>query len=257
MKSICNIYFEAKIMRVLQPLKNLSTPGIQLILIGFALLISWQTQAQAEKTKTFSGEYENLRKVTIKHNRGDLSVHASTDGKFRYEAILKVTAKEAPIAQMVVERFESIEEIFDNELELSSKFDITNWTSINGKTKIKFRDGTKVTGIKEISVDMVVYVPKMEALEVHNKYDDIKIHDDLKTPLTVNLHSGKLQMVDYSEQLNLNVKYSKVYLKNIGNAQFDIYDSDLELGNGLDMELKSKYSKYEMGNFFQTPRHYL
>jgi len=215
----------------------------------FFLFYCGSLQAQIEKTKTYSGEYEQLQKLVINHRRGTLNVHQSTDGKFRFEATILIKAKDEAAAQMMIDRFKLTEEVFDNELEVSSNFDITNWSTINGKTKIKFKDGTKISGIREVEVNMVAYVPEMESLKLKNRYDEIKIHDDIGGNILVDLHSGKLRCVDMKNtNLNLKLKYSKAFLKNIADSKMDIYDSDIEMGNAGKIQIESKYSKFTMGN---------
>lgn len=219
-------------------------------ILGVAILLLSGTilQAQVEKTKTFSGEFSDLSNLAISHRRGPLEVRKSTDGKTRYEAKIYIQSKDEESAAMMLERFELKEDEFDGKLEISSNFNIQGWSTVNGKTRVKFQDGTKVSGIREVRIDMVVYVGKLDKLHLENKYDEIKIHDDMKTDLSVELHSGKLRMVDWTGKLALDMKYGKGILKNIGDAKMEIYDCDMEIGNAGKIEIDSKYSSFKMGN---------
>jgi hypothetical protein len=217
---------------------------------AIAILLSSASflQAQVEKKKTFSGEFSDLSHLVINHRRGPLEVRKSTDGKTRYEATLFIQAKEEESAAMMLERFELKEDTFDGKLEVSSSFNIQNWTTINGKTKIKFNDGTKISGIREVKIDMIIYVGKLDKLHLKNKYDEIKIHDDIAADLSIELHSGKLQMVDFMGDLALEMKYSKGFLKNIADATMEIYDCDMVMGNAGKIQIESKYSSFKIGD---------
>jgi hypothetical protein len=162
--------------------------------------------------------------------------------------MIYIQAKDEEAAAMMLERFELQEDKFDGKVEVSSNFNIQGWSTVNGKTRIKFKDGTKITGIREVRIDMVVYVGKLDKLHLENKYDEIKIHDDIAADLSVELHSGKLRMVDWTGKLALDMKYSKVFLKNINDAQMEIYDCDMEIGNAGKIQVESKYSSFKMGN---------
>lgn len=223
-------------------------------IFGVAILLSMATfaQAQIEKTKTFTGEFSDLTEFAVNHRRGALNVYQSKDGKTTYEATVFIKSKDEESAALTLERFELEEDKFDGKVEISTGLDIMNWSTINGKTRIKFKDGTKVSGIREIKVDMVVYVAQsMKSLHLKNKYDEIKIHDDLNCNLNIELYSGKLRTVDISGDLALKMKYSKGEIKNTGNLDLDIYDSDLIMGNLGKVQIESKYSSYKMGNLVE------
>jgi len=219
-------------------------------IVGIAILLSTATflQAQIEKTKTFSGEFSDLSELVINHRRGPLNVRKSKDGKTRYEAKVSIQTKDEESAAMMLERMELKEDKFDKKMEVFTNFNIENWTTINGKTTIKFKDGTKVKGIKEVKIEMVVYVGKLEKLQLENKYDEINIHDDLATNLSIELHSGKLRCVNYSGEVSMEMKYSKADLGNMVDLKMDIYDSDIVMGNASKIQIESKYSSYEIGN---------
>lgn len=219
-------------------------------IFGIAILLSTATilQAQVEKTKTFSGEFANLSELAVYHRRGVLDIRQSKDGKTRYEANVYIKSKDEESAALMLERMELKEDKFGEKVEITSTFNIQNWTTINGKTKIKFKDGTKVSGIREVKIEMTVYVGQLQKLHLENKYDEIRIHDDVATNLSVELYSGKLRCVNYSNDVTLKMKYSKGDLGNMVNLNMEIYDSDIVMGNARKIQIKSKYSSYEMGN---------
>lgn len=219
-------------------------------IVGIAILLSTATllQAQIEKTKTFAGEFSDLSELVINHRRGPLDVRKSKDGTTRYEAKVYIKSKDEESAAMMLERMELNEDEFGGKVEISTNFNIENWVTINGKTTVKFKDGTKVKGIREVKIEMVVYVGKLEQLHLENKYDEISIHDDLATNLSVELHSGKLRCVNYSGEVSMDMKYSKADLGNMTDLKMEIYDSDIVMGNASKIQIESKYSSYEMGN---------
>ncbi len=212
------------------------------------LILQTAVIAQTEKTKEYTKEYSGKNYVHISHRYGPLTVKASQDGKVKVYAKISAKAKEESVLQTVFDQFSIDGKESGDKLDLNLKLKTRNWITVNGVTKVEFEDGTKVKGLKDLKTEFVVYVPSLKGLKLENKYNQIKIEPGLAGDLEVELHGGKLWAEDVKGRLDLNMKYSKVYLKNCGDSEMVLYDCGVELENIGSVKLKSKYSEIKFGN---------
>lgn len=95
---------------------------------------------------------------------------------------------------------------------------------------------------------MVVKIPKIEYLKLKNKYDKIKILNSIDHDLEVELYEGQLDTKNVNGKLTLALKYSKAEVGNFDQAQLDLYECTVSLGNGKKASINSKYSKWTVGS---------
>lgn len=210
--------------------------------------LSISLSAQVERTKSVNKSFAKKANVELDHRYGPLTVEASQDGKIRLEANLSVQAQNDADAQLVLDHFDMGINEQGNRLELVTKFEVSTWNTNNNDTKLKFKDGKKVSNLRDLEISVVLYVPALEKLTLKNKYDDIKIGDNLTGDLSVVLYNGRVETGNIRGSLNADMKYSKGEFGNFADAELAIYDSDLDFGDGGAVKLSSKYSKLNLGN---------
>lgn len=214
----------------------------------FLLLLCCTTLlAQVERTKNINQSFSGKNIVEVTHKHGPIVVKKSTDGQVRLEAAISIKAKSEADAQLVLNHFSIDMNEAGNRLSLQTKLETKNWNTNNGRTKITFANGDKVEDIQNLKINYVLYIPKLEQLSLENKYEDIRIEDNLAANLVVKLYSGKLESKDIQGNLNLNLKYGKAFVGNIGDAEIDLYDSDVQFGNAKKVNMVAKYSDVQLG----------
>ena len=217
------------------------------ILLVF-LVLQASSFAKEYKSKTITKTLDARPNIEVLHKYGPLQIEASTDGKVHFEAILSFDAQSENDAQLVFDHFDINIKEGGNELVLETLFDVKNWNQSFGTIKIRFKDGDKVKNISELKINMVVKVPKSEYLKLKNKYDKITIKSSLNTDLEVVLYEGILDAKNINGDLALSLKYSKANIGNYENAAIELYECTLHSGNGKNVKLNSKYSKFYMGS---------
>ncbi len=206
------------------------------------LLVSQLSNAQSiEDSKTIEKEFSGKTIVALNHSYGPVKVHRSTSNSVRIVARMAVKGTDQGDINKVLAQFVVDVEEFNSRLDIKSKLNITNWSSNNRRIKIKFKDGTKVSKIKDIKVYVDLYIPKLEELVVKNKYDNIYI-DDIDSNLEVELYTGELELGNVKGNVALKFKYSKAKLGTIVDGDFDLYDSKINLKAARNLKLRSKYS---------------
>lgn len=216
------------------------------LLMGFSISI---VQAQVSRDRTFDKQFSGKQQVEVNHKYGDLEVRASNDNSTKVNIKFSVEAKTEQDAEKVLNHLNMEFNEVGGQLTINTRFDAKNWITNNGITSIEFDDGSKVKGIKNIELFFTLYVPKLKQLKLSNKYDDIRVEDDLSTDLTVELNSGVFQGENLKGNITLNGKYSKMKMKNVsGDAKVNLYDTDAEIGNTQVVDMVSKYSGVTLGD---------
>ena len=206
-------------------------------------------EAQVVRNKNFNEQFSGKRIVEVNHRYGDLDVQVSDDNTVRANINFMVEAKTSEDVETIINNLEM--EFYEkgDQLTINTKFETENWNTINGKTSIHFKNGTRVKGIKVIKIHFTLFVPKLEELRLSSKYDNIIIHDNIDTQLKVRLHSCKLRAGTINGNMFLEGKYGKMTLGDVtGNLDLNLYDTNIEMGSAKKVNLKSKYSNIKMGD---------
>ena len=213
----------------------------------FALLFFTQTIiAQVEDSKTVKKDFAPEDIVRLQHAHGPLVVKNSTNGKVHIEAVFSAKAKDRENLDIFLDHFNVKSSTKGNLLEISTTSEIESWNSNNNVTTIKFSDGKKAKGIRDIVMSATLFVPDLEELQLKNKYGDIDL--DAKAPdnLIVDLFSGKLETANPIKDFDLTIKYGKCYIADVKNSKLNLFDSDLRTGHLGNTEVLSKYSECEI-----------
>ena len=205
--------------------------------------------SQVKKEKILEESFENKEILSIEHRKGPLLIKRSTDNLVHVKSKLIVEAEDPNAAQVVFEKVEIDYRQSGHSLSIETNTNIKNWriVSFPKKNKLAFKDGTTVKGVKKLSIEMTVYVPtQVKSIDISNKYESVDL-EEVTAKTIVNLYSGTLTASQPLGDLDLKLKYCKVYLKDIGNGTLDLYDSKMEAGQAGDLTIHSKYSKVELG----------
>ena len=219
-----------------------------LLLLALFLISPLFLQAQVTRNKRVNKSFSAKKVVSMDHRYGPLIVRAATDGQVRIEAEITVKAQKEEDAQLVLDEFDIAANESGSTLNLVTDFDVSSWEQNNSRIKLKFKKGKKVTNLKEVKIDIVLYVPALEELRLKNKYDNIEVKDNLAGDLALELYSGRFEVGNVGGALEMKLKYSKGKMGNFVNANLDLYDSEVEFGNGSAVSLVSKYSELFLGN---------
>ena len=204
---------------------------------------------QTEKTKDINESWSGITRVKVDHRHGPLEVIPGTGQDVRLEAQIMVRAKEAADAQLLIDHLDVSTSKFSDELEIKTSFETKSWNTINNNTKVKFKDGTKATGILDYDIKFKLHIPQnMDRIELSNKYNDIEISSDVTADVRIKQYDASVRVHNVSGEFTLEIKYGKCRAGNVGLAVIDLYDSELELESAEDVSLKSKYSEFSLGS---------
>ncbi|MCH2082706.1 MAG: hypothetical protein MK226_09965 [Saprospiraceae bacterium] len=206
---------------------------------------AFQSHAQEKRLKTIEKEFSNIRLLKMAHRHGPLHVKPSTDGRVYIAITLSVKAKDNEDFQAVFNHFHVDAREQDGMLRVKTDFETSNWNTNNGKSSIRFKDGTKVRNLRDLEISCSLFIPNnMEELFLENKYDEIIVAEKVQPEaIRVNLYSGRASLPNVRD-VKLDLKYSKVKIGSYKAGYFDVYESDITSGKGDQLSLRSKYGKH-------------
>ncbi len=218
------------------------------LFIALILVVSNVTNAQNNNgSKTINKSIEVPAGVTIQLNNysGDLNIHSSENNAVHIKTKVEVTGNTAEDEKKLLESIDNFKfELYGNKLEIDTRF-YKNMNTTNNRSIITLLNGDKVK-VKDLKINHELQIPKKAELKLNNKYSDIEMQSiDGKADLT--LYSSKLYAQDFKGNVNIESKYSKLWLGEIkGDVEIDFYDSEIEMKSCADMNIKTKYSKFEI-----------
>lgn len=217
-------------------------------LILTILLMASQTFAQIKKEKRVEKSFSGKKIVKIFHNNGPINIMKSKGNETKLEVVMSLEAKTEADAQIALNNFNvDIDDIGDR-LNVETSTGVENMINKNGVSRITYKSGEKVKDVRNLKATFTIYVPTLQELYVSNKYDEVNIEDGITSDLELKLYSGRIDAGSISGDLTLDLKYSKGQIGNFKEGDFDLYDSNIELGTGTKVELESKYSEIEIGD---------
>lgn len=217
------------------------TTIIILACAGFAI----GQNANGSRTITKSADVPADVTIDLNNHSGDLNIVTTTSNKVNLKTTIEVTGNSADDEQKVLQAVEDFTfELHGNTLKIDTRF-YKNMNTVNNRSTMTLRNGDKVK-VKDFKIRHELQIPKTANLKLNNKYSDIDMQS-LGGETDLVLYSSKLNAHDFSGETSIQAKYSKIKLDNIGTkAEFDFYDTDIEMKTCDDLVIKSKYSKFEI-----------
>jgi len=184
--------------------------------------------------------------ICINNHSGDIKIVTGSGNSVNMKTTIEVTGNTADDEKKVLQAVDNFQfELNGNKLDIDTRF-YKNMNTINNRSTMTLINGDKVK-IKDFKIKHELQIPKSANLELNNKYSDIEMQS-LDGEIKLTLYSSKLFANDFSGTTSIQAKYSKIRLEKISNdAEFDFYDTDIEMESCADINIKSKYSKFEIG----------
>lgn len=219
---------------------------IGILLITFSFTLSAQIEKSKSVDKTFDLGKEGS--VGVDHRYGLLKVTKSTDGKVHLNARMRIEGNNEDAIQRALEQFDIDISEFGDRVTIETDLNIRNWNTRNGRTNLTFKNGAKVKGLKKITVEMLLAIPDLASVSLKNKYEDIILDHDFKGDADIVIYDGDFKAKNIAGELELNVKYGKAIMQDIGDGDITLYDGEMEMEKGKAIKLSSKYSEYTIGD---------
>jgi len=180
----------------------------------------------------------------VDHRYALLKVTQSTDGKVHLNARMRIEGTNEDAIQSALAQFDIDINEFGNQVTIQTDLNIKNWNTRNGRTNLTFNNGVKVKGLKKLTIEMLLAIPDLKEVALKNKYEDIIIDHDFKGDADIEIYDGDFRAKNIVGELELNVKYGKAMMEDIGDADITLYDGEMEMENGKALKVSSKYSEY-------------
>lgn len=219
------------------------------ILMFLAVFFIGSAAAQTEKKRSVEKVFDGKTALWASHRYGDLILRKSNSAQTKVVLTISAKGKDETELQDFLNQFDvTTNEAPNNKLDVQTSQLIDCWNTVNGRSTIKFKNGQKFHGIKDFNMQLEIFVPKLQYATLENKYATIRTEDGTAAILEIILFDGKLDMPGNYEQLKLDGKYSNGTVGNFSSGKAELYDSNINFGDGKSLEVNSKYSAIKLGN---------
>ncbi|QGY43711.1 hypothetical protein GM418_08590 [Maribellus comscasis] len=221
-------------------LKIYSLLAIFWFISAFASAQNYDASKSLSKNATVPGNVT----IEISNQSGDIKINTASDKNVSMTTSVEIRGNSKEDVDKVIKAIEDFTfELRGNELEIDTRF-YKNMNSVNNRRTITLLNGDKVR-IGEFKIRHQLNIPRNASLKLNNKYSDIELQE-LDGDADFTLYSSNLHADDFAGDFTIEAKYSKIYVGEIQkDADIDFYDSDIEFTSCGDVEITSKYSKFE------------
>ncbi len=218
-------------------------------LLLMCLITQQNAYAQTDNKRVIEKTFEGKTALWVSHSYGTVAVKKSGGTQTKVLMTISASGKDAANLQAFYNKFElHCTEGADNKLDIDTRSNICLSETMNGRSKISFRDGSVVSDIHNVKIDIEIQTPTLRYATIENKYNTIQTESDIAAVLEIILYDGKIDMPGNYNQLKLDVKYSDGRIGNFKSCEAALYDSDLVFGDGGAFEVDSRYSGITLGN---------
>jgi hypothetical protein len=232
------------IMKNLSLFKQLFITALLILFGTFAISgQNYETSKTVNKTTEVPGD------ITIKmsNHSCNLQFHTTEKNEVSIHTEININGKDEKSVKKIISAVEDFKfDLNGNDLVIDTRF-YKNMNSNGLRKTITLNNGDKIT-IKELNISHELYIPKSAGLKLTNKYSDVNM-ESLDGEADFILYSSNLNGEDFSQDVSINAKYSKIDAQNFKqNLELELYDTNIAFETCGDAEINSKYSKIEADN---------
>lgn len=218
---------------------------IIVLLLSLTVTSGWlkaQSYSASESFSKSSAVPEGIN-VVLNNYSADLVINTTNENVISIKTEIKVNGKSKEDVEMVFDAIKNLEfELHGNTFEIDTRF-YKNMMNIGFKSTMTLLNGEKVN-IKDFEVQHEINIPKSSSLDFENKYGDVDM-GDFEGKANFDLYSTTIHGGDIGSNSKMAMKYSKIFMGNLKDVEFDLYDTDVVFENCGDINIESKYSKVE------------
>ncbi|MEL7160319.1 MAG: hypothetical protein AAFN92_06155 [Bacteroidota bacterium] len=214
-----------------------------------ACLLTSALSAQTA-TRTIDESFAGKQEVNLKQSHGPLTVQPSTDGQVRVVTRMSVDADEKSEAEAFLAKMEAEFREVGSSLDVSIGIpQIKSWNQNNRKTRVVFKDGTRIRDVENFKLETTLYLPPTDRLGLSIRFEDIRIDENVELRnLKLGLHNADLRGGNLSGNLDVDMRFGSLELGNVGGAvSGNLHNATFELGNTGAVEIDSRFSKIRCG----------
>ncbi|MCY1720253.1 hypothetical protein OU798_07855 [Prolixibacteraceae bacterium Z1-6] len=218
------------------------------LLLAIALLFANKAvlsqNYEAGKTLEKSAAVPENVDILISNHSGDIDFSTTNESSVKIHTDIKVTTKTKEEADKLMEAIENFKfNLNGNTLNIDTRF-YKSMNTINGRSTITLLNGDKIK-IKDFDISHKISIPKSASLNLKNKYSNVSM-ESLNGSVQLNLYSSKLTARNFASDVSIESKYSKLYVSDFNAiTKLDLYDTDIVFKSANDLNIQSKYSKFE------------
>jgi hypothetical protein len=212
-----------------------------LFLVLFGTCVVAQTAS-----RTFEESFPAKERVTLKQNRGPVSVLPSTDGRIRVLTRVDIEARrqedaEALLAKVMITFDESRDAVTIS----GGLADIRNWNQNNNRINLTFRNGDKIRDVRKIDIATTIYLPVVPELIVESRFLDVEIDEAVQlTDVVLRTNNVDLRGGNLSGDLKLDARFGRIELGSVGGAVTGkLNNMKLRLRDSGSMDLETRFTE--------------
>ena len=113
-------------------------------------------------------------------------------------------------------------------------------STTNDKTKITFNDGTKISGIRHLEIDLSLKIPKTASLSIDHKFGDLFL-SDISGKVSVDYKHGEFTARNLSGNSYMELGHVDADIASLNKAFVEAKHSDLEISEVGYLNLDASY----------------
>ena len=194
------------------------------------LLLSQSVFAQFEKEIHMAWGIDEIESLKLEHKYGNVNFVDTRDDSVVVDIMIQIENVSEKKAEYLSEQIE---------------FDVSKQS---GKLSIETIYGDKFSNVKEFNVDYTINIPIDRALDVYNKYGNVRL-GDLNANGRFEIKYGDIignRLVSEEKPIELEISYAKAIFDYVNNLNGDIAYSKLTMDACENAVIDSKYSRYSI-----------
>ena len=216
--------------------QSLFRPCLLMLLVLFCSLPGWSNKQENIKKKEINKSF-NVGKndiLQVDNRFGNITITHGNKSEVSIRVVIEAKARNNEKAQAIIDR-------------VNIRMEKTGNT-ISAVTNLKPQNGDGGSN-ESFSINYYVNMPSELTCDLTQKYGNIIMPANNKGKCDLHVKYGNLNGGNFTGALNINVKYGNMDIADVDNATLDLaYCDKSSIRNGSQLNIDSKYSKLYLGN---------
>lgn len=220
-----------------------------LLLCAFAVVSAHAQRVtdHREMGKTLSMSSSDELRIESKHS--DIEIHHWDRNQVKFELRMEVIGKNERDVSRLLEAIHF--EMRESDDGISVEAWMGPFSKMNSWDKgsnFVLKNGTKINGIYEYSLEIEVYMPRESKLNVEHAFGNLTLEDMHKGDMELEAKHGNITMGDACCQTEIDLAHGTLDMGDANRLMLDMRHSNANVGSAEELSLEIQHSNLSMGS---------
>ncbi len=231
--------------------KNFNLAKLTLLLCAM-VLVAASSHAQRVSDSREIGKTVSLRSggnFHLESKHSDVRIHHWDKEQVKFEIKMKASGKsERDVSRLLGTIHFDVNEGSEGLHAEVWMGPFSNMNSWDDRAEFTLKDGTKISGIYEYSLEVDIYMPREARLKVAHSFGNLVIKDMHRGEMRLESQHGNISMGDACCRLQIDLAHGNLEMGEAEELNLEMRHSNASVGSAKNLNLEAQHSNLNLGS---------